>query len=72
MPNSLYVDNSNVWTEGMHVSAGDADLVPAVDKLRAWGFPVYVCFGDHASGELKRAASKFISLNAHFDHLRLT
>jgi uncharacterized LabA/DUF88 family protein len=51
--------------------AGDADYVPMIEKLRARGFNFHVVFWDHASRELKDAASKFISLNPFLDHLKL-
>lgn len=51
--------------------AGDGDYVPTVDTLRGDGFEVEVAFWDHASPELRRAASKFTSLNAHLENLRL-
>lgn len=47
----------------------DRDLVPAVEKLRKRGFKVDVVFWDHASAELKAAASQFISLNQHLQLL---
>ena len=50
---------------------GDRDLVPAVEKLRQRGFEVHVVFWEHASGELKKASTKFISLNGYLNHLRL-
>jgi uncharacterized LabA/DUF88 family protein len=51
--------------------AGDADYVPAIEKLRGRGFEFQVVFWDHASKELREAASKFISLNPYLEHLRL-
>lgn len=51
--------------------AGDGDFVPAINALRARGFNVDLVFWDHASKELKQAASRFISLNQYLDHLRL-
>jgi uncharacterized LabA/DUF88 family protein len=51
--------------------SGDADFVPAVNELTADGYTVEVVFWDHASRELKEAASKFISLDQYLDHLRL-
>lgn len=45
--------------------AGDGDYVPAIDELRADGYTVELVFWDHASAELKKSASKFISLNKH-------
>jgi uncharacterized LabA/DUF88 family protein len=51
--------------------AGDADYVPTIERLRARGFEFHVVFWDHASKELRDAASKFISLNPYLEHLRL-
>lgn len=51
--------------------SGDRDLVPAVEKLRKRGFKVDVVFWDHASTELKQAASSFISLNQHWKMVAL-
>ncbi len=51
--------------------AGDSDFVPTVQKLRGRGFTVHVMFWDHASRELKDAATKFISLNNYLNFLRL-
>jgi uncharacterized LabA/DUF88 family protein len=51
--------------------AGDADYVPMIENLRVRGFEFHVVFWDHASKELKEAASKFISLNPYLEHLRL-
>lgn len=51
--------------------AGDADYVPTIQRLRKKGFRFDVCFWDHASRELREAASNFVSLNAWLDHLRL-
>lgn len=49
--------------------AGDGDFVPAIDALKADGYTVDLVFWDHASAELKRAASRFISLNKHLEIL---
>lgn len=49
---------------------GDADYVPAIDKLHAKNYEVHVLFWDHASTELKRAADKFQSLNGYLTQLR--
>ena len=50
--------------------AGDRDYVPAVAPLVQDGFQVHVVFWDHASQELKDAATRFISLNPYLDGLR--
>lgn len=49
--------------------AGDADYVPAIEKLRKRGFAVQVVFWKHASRELKDAATKFIPLDDNLEHL---
>jgi len=51
--------------------SGDADYIPAMNKLKERGFSVDVCFWDHASHEIKDVASKFISLNKYLEHLNL-
>jgi uncharacterized LabA/DUF88 family protein len=51
--------------------SGDKDYVPAIEKLRARGYDFHVVFWEQAAGELKRAATRFISLNAYLEHLRL-
>lgn len=49
--------------------AGDADYVPAIEKLRKRGFAVHVVFWKHASRELKDAATKFVPLDDYLEHL---
>ena len=49
--------------------SGDADYVPAIEKLKKRGIPVHVVFWAHASRELKEVATKFISLDPFLDHL---
>ena len=51
--------------------AGDADYVPTVNELKADGYYVEVVFWNHASKELREAASKFIGLDKHLENLRL-
>jgi uncharacterized LabA/DUF88 family protein len=58
-------------TDEVTLVAGDGDYVPTVDQVRARGFSVYVAFWEHASRELKDAATRFVSLNPDLDHLRL-
>jgi hypothetical protein len=53
----------------MTLVAGDKDYVPMVEDLVTNGFVVHVVFWDHAAGELKEAASKFINLNPYLDLL---
>lgn len=50
--------------------AGDADYVPAIEKLRKRKIPVHVVFWNHASRELKESATKFIALDQYLEHLR--
>ena len=49
--------------------AGDGDYIPPVKKLIELGFKVTVCFWNHASRELKNAASSFIPLDKHVEQL---
>jgi hypothetical protein len=49
--------------------SGDADYVPAVEKLKQRGYTVDVVFWGHAARELKHAASRFINLDPHLEHL---
>lgn len=51
--------------------AGDADYVPAMEKLRQRGFTFHVVFWGHASRELRDAATKFVNLNSYLDHLKM-
>lgn len=50
--------------------AGDADYVPTINLLKEDGYFVEVVFWDHASQELKKAASRFVGLDKHLEHLR--
>ncbi len=59
-------------TDTIVLVAGDSDYVPCVQELVDDGFRVEVMFWDHASGELKGVASEFVSLNDHFDFLKLS
>ena len=65
-------EHMNPKKDEITLVAGDSDYIPTIESLRKRGFVVDVVFWDHASTELKRAASKFVSLNKHLDHLRLT
>jgi len=49
--------------------SGDSDYTPTVEQLTADGFRVEIAFWDHAATALKRAATKFTSLNQYLDHL---
>lgn len=51
--------------------AGDADYVPAIEKLRNRGITFHVVFWAHAARELREAATKFVALDPYLDHLRL-
>ena len=61
-----FVDSKN---DVITLVAGDGDFVPAIETLRGDGFTVELVFWDHVSKELKKASSKFISLNKHLTHL---
>jgi len=64
-------ERMDVTSDEITLVAGDSDYVPTVEKLRSRGIPVYVAFWDHASRELKEAATRFISLDPYLDHLRV-
>jgi len=51
--------------------AGDRDYVPVVAKLRSRGFVVHVVFWNHASTELKEAATRYFPLDDKLDFLNL-
>lgn len=53
------------------IVSGDSDYVPAISQMKEDGFTVDVVFWEHAAGELKEAASNFISLDKHLDTLRV-
>lgn len=61
----------NVAEDVFVLVAGDGDFVPTVKALREDGYFVEVVFWDHASRELKDAASRFVGLNKHLEHLRM-
>ena len=62
---------ADLVNDTMVLVAGDGDFVPAVRQLVEDGYKVEVVFWDHASKELKAAATQFVSLNEHLEHLRL-
>ncbi|HEV8392822.1 MAG TPA: NYN domain-containing protein [Vicinamibacterales bacterium] len=49
--------------------AGDSDYVPVVNDLVSGGFIVHVVFWGHAAKELRETATRFVSLDDHFDFL---
>jgi uncharacterized LabA/DUF88 family protein len=58
-------------TDIVTLVAGDADYVPVVEDMLGRGIQFDVVFWEHASGELRKAASNFIALDAHLDYLAL-
>jgi uncharacterized LabA/DUF88 family protein len=68
------IADSYEWMEPgrdeIRIVAGDSDYVPVVEKLRDRGFPCFVVFWDHASRELKDAATEFVPLDPHLADLR--
>jgi hypothetical protein len=48
--------------------AGDSDFEPVITDLKSEGFKVEVAFWDHAAAEIRKAATKFISLNSYHGH----
>ena len=49
--------------------SGDADYLPAIEKLKKRGIPVHVVFWNHASRDLKEVATKFVNLDPFLEHL---
>jgi hypothetical protein len=64
---SMMEDSYEIFSVGedeITLVAGDADYVPAIEKLKRRGIPVNVVFWDHASREI-RESSNFLSLNPY-------
>ena len=59
----------DIATDEITLVAGDADYVPAIEKLKKRGIPVHVVFWKHASRELKESATKFVELDQCLEHL---
>ncbi len=53
----------------MTLVAGDADYVPAIEKLQRREIAVHVVFWKHAARELKQIASTFTELDPYLRHL---
>ncbi|MBV4490921.1 NYN domain-containing protein [Pseudomonas sp. RD9SR1] len=68
---TMIEDSFTVLQPGDEITlvAGDADYVPAIEKLKARGIAVHVVFWKHASRELKQAATKFVELDPYLNHL---
>jgi len=49
----------------MILIAGDSDYVPVVQAVVQQGIPLSVWFWEHASRELKEAATSFVSLDSY-------
>ena len=54
-------------TDTITLVAGDSDYVPAVRQMVEDNFAVDVVFWGHASNELKRVCTNFISLDEHLN-----
>jgi uncharacterized LabA/DUF88 family protein len=63
--------NGNAAEDVFVLVAGDSDYVPTINELKADGYFVEVVFWNHASRELREAASRFVGLDQHLEHLRL-
>lgn len=50
--------------------SGDADYVPALEKLKKREIPVHVVFWKHASREIKEVATTFTELDQWLNHLK--
>lgn len=58
-----------VGTDEITLVAGDADYVPAIEKLKKRNIPVHVAFWNHAARELKEIATKFVNLDSYLEYL---
>lgn len=54
----------------MTLVSGDADYVPAIEKLRNRGISAHVVFWSHAAREIRDVATKFVDLDPYLDHLK--
>ena len=54
----------------MTLVAGDADYVPAIEKLINRGITVHVVFWGHGARELRDVATKFVDLDQYLEHLK--
>jgi len=54
----------------MILIAGDSDYVPAVEAVVRRGIQFSVWFWEHASRELKEAATSFVPLDPYIDKMR--
>lgn len=63
--------NGNAAEDVFVLVAGDSDYVPTINELKQDGYFVEVVFWGHAAAELKDAASRFVNLDKHLEHLRL-
>ena len=57
-------ERMDVTRDEVTLVAGDSDFVPTVEKLRSRGFTFTVMFWQHASRELREAASSFVALDS--------
>lgn len=69
---TMIEDSYEIFEAGDEITlvSGDADYVPAIEKLRKRGIPVHVVFWKHASKELKDAATTFTELDQWLSHLQ--
>lgn len=70
---TMITDSFELLTAGrdeITLVSGDSDYVPAIEKLYKRNIPVHVVFWNHASRELKAAATKFVSLDGYLEFLR--
>jgi uncharacterized LabA/DUF88 family protein len=71
MSKDAYSGKVRKYKDEIVLVAGDSDFVPTVEELVKDGFRVEVVLWDHAAGSLKKAASKFVSLNPYLQNLQL-
>ena len=60
----------NKEEDEMILIAGDSDYVPLVEEVVRRGIKLSVWFWEHASYELKKAATSFVALDPYIDEMR--
>ncbi|MCR3986018.1 NYN domain-containing protein [Aeromonas caviae] len=69
---TMIEDSFTILQPGDEVTlvSGDADYVPAIEKLKKRGIAVHVVFWKHASKEIKAIATTFTELDPYLQHLK--
>ena len=69
---TMIEDSYDILTVGddeITLVSGDADYVPAIEKLKKRGIEVHVVFWSHAARELRESATRFIELDPYLNNI---